>query len=391
MALDDDRHGGGPPHDGMGGVGLEGTLRDSLSGLGVYPMTPARQTDELAWTLIAEPVREELGTYGWVSAIQDPQASITATTGRQVVVRGAASVSYDCATGALALKGRLEQAGYQHVTIAAGRATDGIYEVFALVGGHTLTVVPGRAPVDDPALRVEHVLTAEEEQQLAAFRQQVILVGSHQTDRARVYPMSVIGPWLVMAGVDVDRERITIHLQTRPLSGQSAVQQLEVAVARHDWRAAQALARELTPEQLMARLAADGSLKTTGLPEDVMPQVAGLLAAFLSKLDLTPRPLVVPPVGRSTPAGSCEANLLQPHDRRTPSAAPASGTPAPGRSGLRRGFSVPMAVPTRLGVSKTDVPARWLTALMTHPPDGPPVAGRNGILGVPSTQLGSPQ
>lgn len=257
---------------------------------------------------IAASVRQELGDYGFAAGLEDDDSTLTVTPQGQVILTGH---HYDCATSALALKAGLEAAGYQDVQIAAGRAADGIHEVFAVVrvGMEEIpvTTVPGRAPVDDPALRVDRVLTPDEVAQIEAFRARGAVIGGRA---GKVYPMAVAadGRELLFAGVSVadDDRTVTVRFQSRALAGAvgEITGQLEVVL---------------------------GGGRRGELPAEVAPLAERLLTQIANKLDPTPRPFLVPivPVANT---GSLITNVA--NFTRIPVGVPASDAPAPGRSGL---------------------------------------------------------
>ena len=336
-------------------------------------------TAHLAGTV--ESVREELGAYGWQAALQDPASRLVVTTAGQVVLVGGQAVSYDCAAGALALKQRLLAEGYQNVGIAVGRATDGIYEVFATVGAgleegvHKVTAVPGRAPVDDPALIIEHLLSPDEERQLAAGRQLGAVLGGPDT---KVRPMAVVpspqGGQLLFAGVSVEDTTVTLRIQARALHGEPAVRQLEMTVPRAYWRNLQALAGELTPLERLVRLQASPLLTIHDLPEELMPHAVAILTAMIQKLDLTPRQLVLPPTDWQVGPGS-DTFLTRPTVGSSLPGVTAPEPPAPWRS----------AAPGGRSLSLTDTEVRVVEPTRPRAAPDTLVAGR----GPPS--VGSPQ
>ena len=255
-------------------------------------------------TGLVETVRnQEVGSYGWGAWLEAPGSRLVWTPEGFVILTGGPRVSHDCASGAVALTQRLAAGGYHDVAIATGWATDGIDEVFVRTGKgrdgteHLLTIVPGRAPVDDAHLMIGRILTAAEAQQLAEFCRAGAILGG-QGDR--LYPMAIVltprGDRMLFASIAVAHDIVRLRFQTRAVIGDPTIRQMEILVPRSEWRAWQARAGALRPDDLLVQLQQSSRITVDTVFAASRPRVAALPAAMLWKLDLTPRPFSVPDV-----------------------------------------------------------------------------------------------
>jgi len=136
------------------------------------------------------------------------------------------------------------------------------------------------------------------------------------------------------------------------------------------WRALQAWARTSTQAELAASLRASGLVPDAGTwPAEAWPLVEQVLVAMVRKLDLTPRPFVVP-AAPWRDAGSTAPALLSPDASPRPGASTPASPPAPGR--LEAPVEGRMEDPAQFLkalLSAFSEPAPWLAG---HPPHGPP-------------------
>jgi len=244
---------------------------------------------------IVDIVKRTLGSYGWGAQLLDPDSRLR-FNGNWIVLQGAEHRSFDCAKGALALYDELIRRRYSDVKLIYGPATDGILEMFVEVGGHFLTTVPNRRPVDDPELRAQRYPT--EENLRAEFKDGVTIgrwAALRTVEEVYTLPLFVIpatrgtGGSLLMGRILYNNENVVLVFDAIPMGRSTpSIDHVTFAYGRDEWAKIHQAALHGTQEAFINRFIDPQKHHLSEFPREVMPTMENIVYAIATKLDFSP-------------------------------------------------------------------------------------------------------
>ncbi len=176
----------------------------------------SKEFDRLEVRGIMDSLSKKLIHYGWGRSIREGRGHIVFTQGTAFITN-AVSGDFICSTSSVLLKDRLIHAGYEP-RLGVGVSEEGVEEIFIVLDRHYLTMVPGRAGIDDPTLNLAALISSENESSIRLHMQEHI--GQIGSDKS-LFPLDIVKAegmdWLLCMSIWEEAEIVRIVMYAKIL------------------------------------------------------------------------------------------------------------------------------------------------------------------------------